>query len=334
MTRTEALAILRGSQQELQRKLEAVISACLNLDLSGVDLHGVQFGQTRSFYFPATTLDGANLSRVEANHAMFPKLTKVNLEGATLRAAWIQRMTGCNLRNADLTELHIGNGTFERCDFTGARLHHVRGYGCYKVAHCNFRTADMTYAQLKESVFSNSKFQNAILRGAKLMSCTWKKCNFTGANLAESDLQEAEFQSADLTGANLSWADLRGAQLQGANLTNADLSNACLLNADLTDAILDGANVAGASFEGAKLDGVDLARIKGLRGKPVTRVPRKAGPHQTNLERSLSHDRPNYQFFAKLDCDIGHVQLRISLDPSRLLADYVHYRTKEVPTFA
>ena len=78
--------------------------------------------------------------------------------------------------------------------------------------------------------------------------------NLTNANLSNADLVQTIFFNANLANANLSNADLGhtifiNANLANANLTNADLTNADLTNADLMNAILDGAILDGTVLD-------------------------------------------------------------------------------------
>jgi uncharacterized protein YjbI with pentapeptide repeats len=128
-------------------------------------------------------------------------------------------LSGCNLRNADFSQLrsegpgHDGVDLSE-ADFTGADLTNVRLYG---------------------SSLGEADFTDAVLIGADLSDCYLVDVNLTKADLTNADLSEVNLDGAMIAGAVFRGAVLWGANLCGLDLTGADISEAKLEGAYLAD---------------------------------------------------------------------------------------------------
>lgn len=157
----------------------------------------------------------------------------------------------------------------------------------------DFKLADLSEINLKNSVFKRFKLSEANLSGSNLSGANFMQSDLTEANLSKAVLREANLWMANLSGANLSGADLSGADLSecllaGTCFKNANLSKANLCEsdfyfgrnnegepcyesseyyyADLRDTDLRGANLEEAKLINAKLnrsnlDGANLVKI-------------------------------------------------------------------------
>lgn len=118
--------------------------------------------------------------------------------------------------------------------------------------------ANLRYARLEYSDFSQAYMPQANLQSAEL-----KYAVLQGVNLSESNLKRTSFVNADLQRAELLSSDLTNANLRGANLTKADLSEAILWgakieDANLSDVILDNAIVGREDWIAYVKDSLDL----------------------------------------------------------------------------
>jgi uncharacterized protein YjbI with pentapeptide repeats len=127
-------------------------------------------------------------------------------------------------------------------------------------ARTDFRGAELTRVNLKNSNLSASSFADAEMR----------RIDLTHVNLSGSDLGGANLTEANLSYSNLRGADLRYTMLVGALFNGVDLERAVLRNADLTFAVLNGSSLVGADFSSALLSQTviarcpDFARVRGL----------------------------------------------------------------------
>ena len=71
----------------------------------------------------------------------------------------------------------------------------------------------------------------------QLLGSRFTKANLSGADLSDTLFGESDFLETNLSGAKLCSADLEWAFLAGANLTDADLTGTNLKRADLTDVV-------------------------------------------------------------------------------------------------
>jgi uncharacterized protein YjbI with pentapeptide repeats len=143
------------------------------------------------------------------------------------------------------------------------------------LSRVNFSGADLSEAQLQETLMhranlSGANLSHANIHDAVLIGADLQGTNFTGANLRNSVMgvvrkekrptlgSQAKIrilgdQPANMKNVILAHANLRGAVFIGANLTGADFQGANLTNATLTDAILDGADLRNAEVTDLQL---------------------------------------------------------------------------------
>ena len=118
-------------------------------------------------------------------------------------------LTRPNLRNADLSGLHLENVNLCRADLRGANL---------------------SSAYLYEADFQEADLRRADLERAGLIGA-----NFHRATLTHACLQQTYLGQSDLSNANLKSSNLHSADLQSAILTHTILADASIAQADLTD---------------------------------------------------------------------------------------------------
>lgn len=104
-----------------------------------------------------------------------------------------------------------------------------------------YKSADFSFADLKNAVLSGEYLARINLTGA----------NLSGARLDEANLDEASLSNADLSDAVLTRATLQGARLRNSILYKANLVYANLAQANLSDANLSRANLSSADIHGA-----------------------------------------------------------------------------------
>ncbi len=105
---------------------------------------------------------------------------------------------GCDLRGADLSQLHLIGVDLREADLTRANL-----------AYTNLEGADLSGANLEE----------ANLQGAFLNSAELDYANLTDANLTGANLIQARMQGTNLVGANLNGASFLVQSLEEAQLS-------------------------------------------------------------------------------------------------------------------
>lgn len=116
-------------------------------------------------------------------------------------------LTVPNLKNADLSDLHLENVNLCRADLRGAKL--------------------------SKTYLYDADFQGADLRDANLNRALLIGANLHRANLSGAVLKQAYLAQSDLSNANFTGAQLQKADLKDALLTNAVLANARIAEADL-----------------------------------------------------------------------------------------------------
>jgi uncharacterized protein YjbI with pentapeptide repeats len=175
---------------------------------------------------------------------------------------------GIELERADL-----GDKTFYRCTFRGARLPESRWAGA-RLEDCAFEACDLTRMVPKRlaalgvtftgckllgtaweelSLYPQLTFRDCDLRYASFVRLNLRKTALTG-----SGLREASFLEVDLGEADFSGSDLTGALFERCDLRKANLSQA---RGALVDPAKNRAKDARISWESAAL----LATSLGLR---------------------------------------------------------------------
>ena len=227
-----------------QAELDALRKGLGTRVLAGADLTGADL---RRADLRGVDLVGANLAGAN--------LRKANLTNAALRGVDLKRIL--DLREANLTGVHLAQADLTRIDLHGVRL--VR--------------ADLRGASLTEANLWGADLTRAILIGA----------NFQATNLMRANLTEADLTDANLCEANLRNANLTGASLMGTNLSNANLLWADLRGANLSNAALREANLSSANLTGVDLTGIRSADAHGGGLPDVSRHLHGANLSQANL---------------------------------------------------
>jgi uncharacterized protein YjbI with pentapeptide repeats len=142
-----------------------------------------------------------------------------------------------------------------------------------------YKTADFSFADLKNTIMSGEYLAGVNLTGANLNGARLDDADLSGANLSEAELNDAvlahanlrdarlrntKMRKAYLESANLSDANLSGADLQRAILSSADLHNARLSKANLASANISYAVLTKAAFDLAIFDSTKVAEFTWL----------------------------------------------------------------------
>ena len=223
-----------------------------------------------------------------------------------------------NLSGLDFSEENNRNLLTE-ADLTGANLTNTVLTGAH-LERAVLRGVNLTNTDL-----TGAHLERAVLIGAHLDYATLTKAHLTGADLAGADLTNTTLKGAILirsilTGAHLERADLTRAHLTGADLTKAYLTEAYLEGAHLERAYLEGAcldytTLTRAHLEGAHLEGADLTRAYLTRANLT-------GAHLTgaSLRRSILSD---------IEFDINTVFHKAIFDTNTKLDENFFIKLKE-----
>lgn len=143
---------------------------------------------------------------------------------------------------------------------------------CFDLRHAKLCGADLSCANLSESLFGF-----ADLRGVNLYRSDLSESHLMSANLHEGWLKETNLSGAGLSFANLSDASLENANLSNACLNGANLSNAFLKGVNLSDTDLWMANMDSVIFE---LNPGTLHKIRSIaRAKNLYKMRYVESPH-------------------------------------------------------
>jgi uncharacterized protein YjbI with pentapeptide repeats len=266
-------------------------------------------------------------------------LTSVSFSGADLTNSVFAANTldhttdfaGTILAGVDFGQEHLGksvdlSGAFlsDTTNFTGAVLSDfpnskqgvnlscvVNGQtetgGCHFPAGTSeFKGANMQYAQLANTAFTEVNLESAMLDGAYLVGAKLNFVSLKGASLVGAhlgvppgmggaailngayminvDLTDADMRSVDFTSAHvygavtdalfvrtlLDSADFTNAILAGAVFTDASLPVAVFNGAQLVNANFDGATLSNAKFDSAYLQGADFTTAKTVDGMTLS----------------------------------------------------------------
>jgi fluoroquinolone resistance protein len=195
----------------------------------------------------ATTVSDQTLGRAEIERLV--------------EAGALVRLVGCDLGEADCSQLELSGWTFERCllrrtSFRGSQLDGTRWSGC-KGGFAEFFAADLTDAQLHSSDFNNANFRSATMSGTVV-----RGCKLTGADFGEAKTLGATFAESLFVGARLEAVSFRKMTLLGLDFSDADLRKCDFRGAVLDGCSLRAANIGDAHFEGADLRGADLGELR------------------------------------------------------------------------
>ena len=109
-------------------------------------------------------------------------------------------MDGLDLRDVNLADARLRDGSFFRADLSGGNLSEIES---------------------SRAKFVNSTMKGVNLDGAKLYEADLTKADLTGASMVGIDLRRARLFRAILRNANLTDARLNGADLERADLSGA-----------------------------------------------------------------------------------------------------------------
>ena len=123
-----------------------------------------------------------------------------------------------------------------------------------------YKSADFSFADLKNAVLSGEFLGSINLTAANLDGALLDEADLSGANLSDAELNEAVLARANLREARLRNSKLNKAIIESANLSRANLSGADLRRATLISADLQSANFSNANLSGADISSALLRR--------------------------------------------------------------------------
>ena len=146
-----------------------------------------------------------------------------------------------------------------------------------------FAGADLTGADLSDSILRRADFSRTTLRDANLSDAYLREADFSdvagsGIVLTNADLQKANLAGANFPNGGLSQVNLARANLSGANFSNADLSGASLRLVDIDSADFTGVNLTDAEKHQAEFDmwqSSEKRSVPSERGDPTIKNERE-----------------------------------------------------------
>jgi Uncharacterized low-complexity proteins len=128
-------------------------------------------------------------------------------------------LTGEDFSGSELSELHLPQLTFERCN----------------LSHCTLNNNRLVRAEMQDCDLRNSTMQGTQLLAAKLVNCNLDHARLSHASLAGSRLENCSLHHCDLRAANLAQTRLLEARLSATRFEGAilDSSTLTLNNAEL-----------------------------------------------------------------------------------------------------
>jgi hypothetical protein len=159
-------------------------------------------------------------------------LANLNLRGADLSGAWLQR--------ANCVQTSFGQANLQ-----GAHL----------------AKASLLQAFLVESDFRHADLKEAVLHGADLTAANFAHADLRGANLTYARINHASLSHADLTGADLSCATFVECNLDHAILTDCRVYGVSAWDTSLAEAKQDQLIVTRKGEPTVRVDNLDLAQF-------------------------------------------------------------------------
>lgn len=200
-------AILTGAILEGASLVEVSMP---NADFSQTNLNKASLWQSKlqKAKFDGSQMLQTNLSDADLSYASFESsiLNKINFNSANLPHS--------NFNNATLSELRSANSNFNDSSFIGATV---------KLA--GFNRADLSYADLTDSVFENcifsyTNFSNALIKNTKFFNCTFENSRLNYVDLSGIDFSGNQFNEVDFFG-----TILKGTDFSKVDLNTCDFEN-------------------------------------------------------------------------------------------------------------
>jgi uncharacterized protein YjbI with pentapeptide repeats/tetratricopeptide (TPR) repeat protein len=266
-TDTEALSYLQQSRLHLgslnnlaDQKLlmsgkEIADLIIRDKDLSGSDFSGAKLIGVK---FINVILRGANFENAQMHGEISGSdLSGARMDGVKFRGKITEsKFDNAMLSNAELNLNDVSGNSFQRADFTSAKLFMM---DCHSVQ--DWKGSDFTDARFNGATISGLK--NSNLSGADFTGTNFyaNKCmsKNQGIDLSGKKLDGVKFDLGDYSGASFEGASLRYATFIGDDLTGVNFRNADLTGANFTASRygsagavkLNGADLTGAKVEGA-----------------------------------------------------------------------------------
>ncbi|MBN3874758.1 MAG: pentapeptide repeat-containing protein [Nostoc sp. JL33] len=144
----------------------------------------------------------------------------LDLSGIILRNSSIQwiklYMGGVILRDADLTNVDLGESDFTGADLSNARMRGVRIFQSV-FERANLSGADLAGASLVESDFYCADLSRVKLRNARIRSMGFVRTDLTEATFKRARLGSVSFEKAELSRTDFREAKFRDDRVFGVN---------------------------------------------------------------------------------------------------------------------
>lgn len=247
-------------------------------------------------------------------------LAKLN-EGVEAWNAWRKENPKIkpDLREADLSESHLGRANFSEADLTKADLFQA------VLTEANLSKAFLTGANLAMAQLDEACLTEAHLDQADLGLAYLVEANLRRASLSQADLIEANLFEADLTGTNLSKARFCSTTLLGTNFVGAHVHETIFADLDLSAARgLDTCLHAGPSivdhrtFIRSEPLPISFLRGCGLPDRLIEYLPSLTGKAIAFYSCFISYSSKNQQFANRLHADLQDSGVRCWFAPEDL----------------
>jgi uncharacterized protein YjbI with pentapeptide repeats len=177
------------------------------IDLSFPYLEPSEVGGSLLFKEGRLDLTGADLSGT--------LLTRANLEGACLDRA---NLSMTELTYANLNRTHSKDAVFEGSEMMACIMNGVR------YERCRLSAAELSYADLRNSMFYYCDFTGANLTEAHLGHSQFNACDFSRTHALRCFLEEAGFSNCTIEGANFKRTPFSQAKFYNCSIKDSDLS--------------------------------------------------------------------------------------------------------------
>jgi fluoroquinolone resistance protein len=107
------------------------------------------------------------------------------------------RFEGCNLSMANLERATLRDVQFKECKMLGMRFDSCNQFGfAIHIDHCSLNHSSFYKTKLKKTIFINASFHEADFTECNLSSSVFNNCDFAGATFDNTILEKADFRSS------------------------------------------------------------------------------------------------------------------------------------------
>ncbi|CAF4952633.1 unnamed protein product, partial [Rotaria sp. Silwood1] len=232
--------LLRDNNTDLPRQ---------RISLAGVNLNGIQLGNTDGMFCPSQYFDQLDLDRATLIGASFDCLS---LRNTSFRWA---NLTYASLTRSDLRDSNFGIAKLHNTSFQESQLDRGRfPYG--SLVGADFRqasliNASLAFADIIETDFSEAKLDAAIFLDAQLNGVNFERANLHKAKLDTAKLVHANFYQANGGENSFRFTNITDAIFRQAHFIQSDFYGAEGNRTDFSKAILDDSELLNVKLEEA-----------------------------------------------------------------------------------